>query len=182
MKGAGCHSIRPLLLVCQAHVRFCGPWGREQTLRDSCAARLRNRKQEGDWEEPVASFVQFSEGVAKRFSGPGGFRLIVQPVVAIALGIRDGLLDAKAGEPAYLIGVILHPERRGVLLGSTVEHILKPFAVGVLIDLVLQYFIFQRVRLVPGIIVGLLLIGLPYSLARGITNRIATELGRRRRN
>lgn len=124
-------------------------------------------------------FLQLSEGVARRFSGPGGFRLIIQPIVAIALGIRDGLLDAKAGEPAYLIGIIFHPERRQELLASTIEHILKPFIVGVVLDLILQYFIFQRVRLIPAIIVGLLLIGLPYSLARGITNRIATGWRRR---
>ncbi len=119
------------------------------------------------------------EGLAMRLSGPGGFRLIIQPIVAIALGIRDGLLDAKAGEPAYLIGIVFHPERRHELLASTVQHILKPFIVGVVLDLILQYFIFQRIRLIPAIIVGLLLIGLPYSLAMGLTNRIVTVWRRR---
>ena len=119
-------------------------------------------------------FLQASEGVARRLSGPGSFRFIIQPIVAIALGIRDGLMDAKAGEPPYLIGMIFHPERRQELWARTIQHILKPFAIGVVLDLILQYFIFQRVRLIPAIIVGLLLIGLPYALARGLTNRIAT--------
>ena len=125
-------------------------------------------------------FLQISEGIAKRFGGPGGFRLIIQPVLAIALGIRDGLADAKAGQPAYLIGIFFHPECRHELLESSINHILKPFILGVVIDLILQYFIFQRVRLIPALIVGILLIGLPYSLARGITNRVVT-LRRHRR-
>jgi hypothetical protein len=118
--------------------------------------------------------LQISEGVAKRLSGPGSLRFIIQPIVAIMLGIRDGLLDAKAGEPPYLIRMAFHPELRRELWTKTMQNVLKPFIVGVVLDLVLQYFIFQRVRLIPAIIAGLLLIGLPYSLARGITNRIAT--------
>lgn len=124
-------------------------------------------------------FLQISEGFSRRISGPGAFRFIIQPIVAIAFGIRDGLLDAKAGEPPYLIGMIFHPELRRELRARTLQHILKPFIIGVILDLILQYFIFERVRLIPAIIAGLLLIGLPYALTRGITNRIAT--GRRHR-
>lgn len=124
-------------------------------------------------------FLQLFEGVARRFGGPGGFRLIIQPILAIALGVRDGLADARAGEPAYLIGILFHPERRQELMGTTLKHILMPFSIGVLMDLILQYFIFERVRVVWGLVAGLLLIGLPYSLARGITNRIAARWGQR---
>lgn len=125
-------------------------------------------------------FEWLAQGAARRFSGPGHVRLIIQPVVAIVLGIRDGLADSRTGDPPYLVGMIFHPELRRQLLYRTVEHILKPFVIGVAIDLILQYFIFQRVRLVPAVIVGLLLIGLPYALARGITNRIATAKRLRR--
>src|SRR4051812_2092492 len=37
------------------------------------------------------------ELVARITSGPMQFRLIVQPSMALVLGIRDGLSDAKAG-------------------------------------------------------------------------------------
>lgn len=117
--------------------------------------------------------------MAKRLGGPGRLRIIIQPVVAIALGIRDGLIDARAGEPPYFIGLIFRPNRRGELWALTIQYIMKPFIIGVIIDLILQYFIFERVRLIPAIIVGLLLIGLPYALARGITNRIATRWNHR---
>jgi hypothetical protein len=126
-------------------------------------------------------FLQLSEGLAKRLSGPGGFRFIIQPTVAVALGIRDGLQDAKAGEPPYLIGIIFHPEHRQELWAKTIQNILKPFIIGVVLDLIFQYFIFQRARLIPAVIVGLLLIGLPYALARGITNRMVARWHRRDR-
>jgi hypothetical protein len=37
-----------------------------------------------------------------RLSGPGAFRFVLQPLVAVLLGIRDGRADAKAGRPPYL--------------------------------------------------------------------------------
>jgi hypothetical protein len=126
------------------------------------------------------TLILIVEGIARRFSGPGGFRLIIQPIVAIALGVRAGLIDSKQGEPPYLIALLYHPQRRQALLSNTAKHILKPFTAGVLIDLILQYFIFQRVRIVAALIVGLLLIGLPYSIARGVSNRITTTRRRRR--
>jgi hypothetical protein len=37
----------------------------------------------------------FIEGIPKRLAGPGRFRFILQPLVAIILGIRNGLADAR---------------------------------------------------------------------------------------
>lgn len=125
-------------------------------------------------------FLRIAEGMAKRASGPMGFRIIIQPVIAIALGIRDGLMDANAGEYPYFIGLLFHPECRRELWARTLKNILKPFIAGVILDMILQYFIFQRVRLIPAIILGFVLIGLPYSIARGITNRVATKWRQRR--
>jgi hypothetical protein len=125
-------------------------------------------------------FLLILEGIQKRLSGPGSFRFVLQPIIAIALGIRDGLMDAKANDPPYLIGLVFHPEYRREMWTVTVQHVLKPFIVGVVLDLILQYFIFQHVRLIPALMAGILLIGLPYALARGLTNRIATEWNRRR--
>ena len=64
--------------------------------------------------------------------------------------------------------------RRELLLNG-VRHLPKPFLLGVVIDLITQYFIFHRVWLAAALLVGLLLIGLPYSISRGLTNRVATH-------
>ena len=48
----------------------------------------------------------FFEDLPKRLTGPGSFRFIFQPIVAILLGMRDGLLDARAGRPPYLYSLL----------------------------------------------------------------------------
>ena len=41
--------------------------------------------------------TRFLDDLAGRIGGPLTFRLVLQPIVAAALGIRDGLLDARNG-------------------------------------------------------------------------------------
>lgn len=39
---------------------------------------------------------QFLEELPQRFTGPGRMRFILQPVLAVLLGMRGGLADARA--------------------------------------------------------------------------------------
>ena len=55
---------------------------------------------------------QFLQELPQRFTGPGRLRFILQPMLAIALRIRGGLADAKAGNPPYLLALILGVGRR----------------------------------------------------------------------
>jgi hypothetical protein len=50
--------------------------------------------------------MQFLEELPQRFTGPGRLRFILQPMLAIFLGVRGGLADAKAGNPPYLFGLL----------------------------------------------------------------------------
>ena len=63
---------------------------------------------------------QFLEELPQRFTGPGRFRFILQPMIAIFLGIRGGLVDAKSGKPPYVFSLIFHAGRRRELLRSGV--------------------------------------------------------------
>jgi len=49
--------------------------------------------------------AQFLEELPQRFTRPGRFRFVLQPLVAI-LGWRSGLSDARAGRPASLHGLL----------------------------------------------------------------------------
>ena len=49
---------------------------------------------------------QFLEELPQRFTGPERLRFILQPMIAIVLGIRGGLADTKAGNPPYLFGLL----------------------------------------------------------------------------
>jgi hypothetical protein len=116
--------------------------------------------------------LSFAEGLARRLSGPAAFRFILQPLVAAIAGIRDGVSDAKLGLRPYGIVVLFDSESRGQLLGAGLKSTAIPLVVGVVIDMVVQWMLFQRVLLSAAILVGALLVGVPYIAARGLTNRI----------
>jgi hypothetical protein len=115
-----------------------------------------------------------AERIVGRVTGPMSFRFILQPCVAILLGIRDGRLDAKAGTPPYIFDVLFRPKDRDRALKSALHTLLTPMIVGTVLDAIAQYLIFQNIRVVGAMLVGALVMGVPYSLARGITNRIIT--------
>ena len=105
--------------------------------------------------------------------GPGSLRFLVQPIIAIALGVRDGRRDAAAGLPPYVFGVLFVPTARSTELMTGLRTLAKPLAVAVALDAVLQYVILRSVRLWHAVLAGTILIALPYVLARGLTNRHA---------
>lgn len=124
--------------------------------------------------------VALQDRLARMLSGPGRFRFIVQPIIAILLGIRDGRMDAKAGKPTFLISVFFTRGERLAALKSGAKSFIKPFIVSVILDMVVQFFLFRDVHIWSAFVVGTLLIALPYSLARGLTNRFIRRRNRRR--
>ena len=44
--------------------------------------------------------------------GPFGFRLAVQPMIALLLAVRDGVQDAKTGRSPYFWSVLHDPPER----------------------------------------------------------------------
>ena len=120
---------------------------------------------------------QFLEELPRRFTGPGRFRFILQPMVAIALGIRGGLADAKAGNPPYLFGLLFGAERRGELLRSGVAAIRNLLALGIIMDIVFQLVLYHSVHPGAALLVGPILICFPYALSRALTTRLARNIG-----
>ncbi len=115
----------------------------------------------------------FGEGLEARMTGPGKGRFVLQPLIAIALGVRDGITDAKQGKPPYFIRVLFKSERKIYVLKTGIKSIATPLTVGIVLDMILQWVIFQGVYLLPAIIAGTILVAFPYALARGLSNRVA---------
>src|SRR5438309_1476519 len=113
----------------------------------------------------------FEELVARIGSGPMQFRLIVQPAMALLLGMRDGIMDAKLGSPPFLWGLLFRREHLKPSLKSAVRRLIGPVVVATLADALVQYLMFGYIRPVTAMIVGILLVGLPYASARGLSNR-----------
>jgi hypothetical protein len=114
--------------------------------------------------------------VAARLTGPMNFRFILQPIVAVALGVRDGRLDAKAGTPPFVHDLLFDPQARREALGSAMKNLIKPVILGTVLDAIVQYQLFGHVRPLGALLVGTGVLGVPYALARSISNRVATSL------
>ena len=115
---------------------------------------------------------QFFHDILARLSGPGRLRFIFQPVVAIILGTRGGMKDASAGLPPFLWALVFHREHRRELLRSTLASVRNLVAIAILLDLISQFLIFHELRPGAALIVGPVLIGVPYALSRAFSNRI----------
>ena len=117
----------------------------------------------------------FLDDIPKRLAGPGRFRFILQPLMAVLLGIFSGLADARAGRPPYLYGVLFHRELRGELVRTGFATVVNLLLMGVLLDAVFQWVILGVSHPGAALVVGPVLIVFPYTLARALSNRLARQ-------
>jgi len=115
----------------------------------------------------------FIQDIPRRISGPGRFRFILQPLIAVILGIRGGRTDAVEGRPPYLFGILFHPELRKGLLRSGLETVINLILMGILMDAVFQRIILGVSHPGAALVIGPVLILAPYSIARALTNRFS---------
>jgi hypothetical protein len=120
---------------------------------------------------------QFLEELPQRFTGPGRFRFILQPMAAIILGIRGGFGDAKVGNPPYLFGLLRDAERRRELLRSGLATIRNVLAAGIIMDVVFQLILYRSVHPGAALVIGPIFICFPYAFSRALTTRLAGWLG-----
>jgi hypothetical protein len=114
---------------------------------------------------------QFFADMMARLSGPGRFRFILQPTVAILLGTRDGVRDAHADFPPFLWSLLFRSGRRPDLLRSAFVSVRDLVAIAILLDLISQYLIFRDIHPGAALLLGPVLIGTPYTVARALMNR-----------
>jgi lipopolysaccharide export LptBFGC system permease protein LptF len=117
---------------------------------------------------------QFVDDLAARLTGAMSFRFILQPAIAVLLGIRDGLLDARAGTPPFIADLLFRPRHRARQFQAALHRLLSPILVAIVLDAIAQHLIFHHVRPVAALLVGTFVMGLPYALARGFSNRLAS--------
>jgi hypothetical protein len=122
---------------------------------------------------------QFFSDMWARLSGPGRLRFIVQPTVAILLGARDSAKDASAGAPPFLRVIVSRGNSCTESLKSAFLSTRDLISVAVLLDLISQYLIFHTVHPGAALLLGPVLIGVPYAFSRAWANRIWTGRGRR---
>lgn len=116
---------------------------------------------------------QFITELPQRFTGPGRLRFIVQPAVAIVLGCRAGWADAQAGRLPFLYALITGAANRRALLRDWLLAVRDLLAIGISLDAVAQLLIYRQVHPGAAVVIGPVLICLPYAVARALANRLA---------
>jgi len=106
------------------------------------------------------------------FGGSFQFRLVLQPLIAVILGIRFGIRDAKSGDPPFFQSLARGKGQRGNLLLKAARDVVLPLLVGVTIDSILQHMINGRIRPMAAVVVAVLLVFLPFLIVRALANRI----------
>jgi len=118
----------------------------------------------------------FFQGIAETLGGKGELRLIVQPTLAILIGIRLGISDARECRTPFVLRVFTS---HGGNVCLALRDVIVPFCIAIVIDAILQHATLGHVRPVAALIVGILLVWLPFATARAVTNRIACAIRRR---
>jgi hypothetical protein len=124
--------------------------------------------------------MEFSE-IATRFFGnlasrPDGImalRFILQPLVSSALGIHDGIKDAKAGRSPYLWTILSVPHTRRAELGEGLRATAKVVGIAAILDVIYQFKALDNFYPGEAIVIALALGFVPYLLVRGPAARIA---------
>jgi hypothetical protein len=123
--------------------------------------------------------VGLLDGVWRDLTGRGMFggkfqiRLIAQPLVALSLGIRFGIRDAKAGkEDPFFMSLVRSKGHRWPLLQEGLRDAIVPLGVAFILDSILQRMILGHIRLAGAVIVGTLLVFLPFVIGRGLSHRV----------
>lgn len=116
---------------------------------------------------------RFADDMVARLHGPGRLRFILQPTCAIVLGARDGVKDARAGNPPFLWGLVFRSSDRPGLMRSALASVRDLVAVAILLDVAAQLLIFRMVHPGAAVLLGPVLIALPYATSRALTNRLA---------
>ncbi len=112
---------------------------------------------------------------------PLSFRFVVQPFLALLLGLRDGRRDAAQGLPPYALSLLTGRSRRKELLQQGLKTVALPLSVAVAMDGLVQWMVSQRILFWQAVVVGIALIGLPYVISRGLSQRIAARVPRPRK-
>ena len=115
---------------------------------------------------------EFIEDIPRRLTGPGRFRFVIQPLIAVILGIIGGLSDARAGRPPYLYGILFHRHLRRDLVKTGFSIIVNLLLMGILLDAVFQRIIFGVTHPFAALVIGPILIVTPYAVARAFSNRL----------
>ncbi len=118
-------------------------------------------------------FERIWQNLLDRPAGPMTFRFILQPVMASVAALHDGLADARTGRAPYFWTILTDPARRGTRLREGLIATARVLLLGLGMDAIYQYMVFDTFHPGETVIVAVLLAFVPYLLLRGLVTRVA---------
>ena len=118
------------------------------------------------------SLSRIWQEIAARPGGPLAMRFYLQPLMATALAIRDGVADARLGKPPYFWTLFTESSERGPLLKDAWHAEWKLFSIAFILDFAYQIIVLKGVRPLEGLLVAIALAFVPYLMLRGTVNRL----------
>lgn len=129
-----------------------------------------------------ALFAVFWAEMISRTTGPFALRFLLQPLIALALAIRDGIRDSNLNRTPYLAAIMTNPAvRRGRTLEG-LKAVSRVLALSIVVDLAYQYIVFGAFRPIQALVIGVILAFVPYLLVRGPVARLSRWVQRVRRS
>jgi hypothetical protein len=113
------------------------------------------------------------ENIFGRLDGPMTFRLVMQPVVAIAFAIRAGLRDARTGQPPILWTVLTDRAHRNEVLRQGWKDVGTVFIVALILDAIYQIVVHSAIYMLELLLTATILALVPYILIRGLVTLVA---------
>lgn len=113
------------------------------------------------------------QNLIERPGGPMTFRFILQPIMATIAAVLAGIHDARTGRDFYFSTILRNPEKRGDRLREGMVATARIILLGLVMDSIYQYLVFDVFHPGEAAITALLLAFIPYLLLRGPVARIA---------
>ena len=121
----------------------------------------------------VPVFERIWQNLLERPSGPMTFRFVLQPIMATITALVDGVKDARTGRDPYFWTILTNPAERGTRLHEGLIATARVTLLGLCMDLIYQFIVFDTFHPAEAVIVAGLLAFVPYLLLRGPITRFA---------
>ena len=110
-----------------------------------------------------------------RTSGPMWFRLVLQPAVAAIYGTRAGLRNARRDTSESQPAHSLDPAYRRAMFRQALHDVGKVVIAGAGLDIIFQLITFRAFYPAEALLVGFLLVALPYQIVRTVVAWLASR-------
>jgi hypothetical protein len=123
------------------------------------------------------TFRRMRDHIVAMVGGRGTLRFVIQPALAVLLGIIHGIRDHRRGRAPYLIALLHAHGRRFAHVGEGLRQIVVPLVLAVAFSELFQYLNRGRISFAYGLLYAVLFIAIPYFIARALANRVAGASG-----